>query len=237
MTMVDVSYWRRPRMTAGSCWPISRKTKPSRRKSTSRHTALVWRRAAPDPNSGVWWPTIRPATTTASTPETCSASPSRYATNGVASEIAFDSSGSAVSGRTSRFARATTTPTAIPPAAASTNCPIAAWNENSPPTAAATATLSMVSAVASFSSPSPWMIVTIFGGRLTRRPTARAATGSGGATAAPTAMPAASVAPATNRWNPTPTSSPVRSTSTTERLTTIRRLRRMSSRDESSAAL
>ena len=32
---------------------------------------------APDAQLGLWWPMISPATTTASTPETCSASPSR----------------------------------------------------------------------------------------------------------------------------------------------------------------
>jgi hypothetical protein len=37
---------------------------------------------------------IRPATTTASTPETCIDSPSRYAANGVAREIVLALSGS-----------------------------------------------------------------------------------------------------------------------------------------------
>ena len=60
-----------PRRPSGSCWPISRKTKPSSRKSTSRHTALVCSRLAPEASRGASWPTIRPATTTASTPETC----------------------------------------------------------------------------------------------------------------------------------------------------------------------
>ena len=75
------------------------------------------------------------------------------------------------------------------------------------------------------------------GGRPTLRPTARAATGSGGATAAPSAIPAASVAPATNSAKPTPTSSAVAATSRTDRLTTVRRFRRMASSEESSAAL
>jgi hypothetical protein len=68
-------------------------------------------------------------------------------------------------------------------------------------------------------------------------PTASAATGSGGATAAPSATPAASVAPATKKWNPTPISRAVRITSTSDRLMTVRRLCRMSSREESRAAL
>jgi hypothetical protein len=103
--------------------------------------------------------------------------------------------------------------------------------------AAATATVRMVSAVASLSSPSPWMRVISRGGRPTRRPTASAATGSGGATAAPSAMPAASVAPGRTASKPTPMSTAVTSTSSTDRLTTVRRLRRMASSEESSAAL
>jgi hypothetical protein len=95
----------------------------------------------------------------------------------------------------------------------------------------------MVSAVASLSSPSPWIRVSSRGGRPTLRPTASAATGSGGATAAPSAIPAASVAPVTNSSKPTPISSAVTSTSSTDRLTTVRRLRRIADSEESSAAL
>ena len=64
-------------MTVGNCWPMSRKTNPSSRKSTSRQTAPVCSRLAPEAQLGLWWPMMSPATTTASTPETCSASPSR----------------------------------------------------------------------------------------------------------------------------------------------------------------
>ena len=114
---------------------------------------------------------------------------------------------------------------------------MAAGSENPSPLAADTATVSVVSAVASLSSPSPWTSVMSFGGSPTLRPTASAATGSGGATLAPSAMPAARVTPGTNRWKPAPMASAVTSTSTTDRLTTVRRLRRMASSDESSAAL
>ena len=109
--------------------------------------------------------------------------------------------------------------------------------ENPSPTAAVTATDRMVSAVASLSRPSPWTSVTSRGGRPTRRPTARAATGSGGATAAPSAMPAASVAPPTNSAKPTPMSRAVAVTRRTERLTTVRRLLRIAVSELSSAAL
>ena len=46
-----------------------------------------------------------------------------------------------------------------------------------------------------------------------------------------------SVAPATKKWKPKPMSRAVSNTSTTERLITVRRLRRMSTSEESSAAL
>ena len=69
------------------------------------------------------------------------------------------------------------------------------------------------------------------------RPTASAATGSGGATAAPRATPAARVAPATHSEKPTPISMAVTSTRATDRLITVRMLRRMSISEESSAAL
>ena len=43
----------------------------------SRHTALVCSRLAPEENRGVSCPTIKPATTTASTPELWISSPTR----------------------------------------------------------------------------------------------------------------------------------------------------------------
>ncbi len=124
-----------------------------------------------------------------------------------------------------------------PPAADSRNSPTAFQNEKSSPPAAAAATVNKVSAVASFSRPSPWISVIRLPGRPTLRPTARAATGSGGATAAPSATPTASVAPDTQRSKPRPMSSAVTSTSDTDRLITVRRLRRMSSSEDSRAAL
>jgi hypothetical protein len=151
--------------------------------------------------------------------------------------MAFDDSGSRRSRRSGRTPKATASPAATPPAAATTNSPIAVGVEKPSPWAAVTATVSSVSAVASLSSPSPWMRVISFGGSPTLRPTDSAATGSGGATAAPSAMPAASVAPVTNSSKPTPISTAVTSTSSTDRLTTVRRFRRIAVSEESSAAL
>jgi hypothetical protein len=237
MTMVDVAYSARPSTIVGSCWPISRKTSPSRRKLTSRQTALTCRRLAPETNFELSWPAIRPAMTTARTPDTCSCSPSRYAAKGVASDTAFRVIGSDRQRRIQRTAWATSSPIRTPPTALTRNCPTADQVEKPPPVAADTATARIVRAVASLSSPSPWISVMRRGGRPTVRPTARAATGSGGAIAAPRATPAASVAPATKSSKPTPTSRAVARTSETDRLTTVRRFCRIATRLESSAAL
>src|ERR1700749_865277 len=101
------------------------------------------------------------------------------------------SSGSCTSDRASRTATATTTPAARPPTAASRKCSTASPREKPPLVAAVTATVSVVSAVASLSRPSPSMIVISRAGRPTWPPTASAATRSVGATAAPSATPAA----------------------------------------------
>ena len=76
-TIVLVGYAFRPRMTGAICWPTSRKTKPWSRKSARCQTAVACSRLAPEVKRGVSWPIISPATATASTPETCSSSPSR----------------------------------------------------------------------------------------------------------------------------------------------------------------
>ena len=52
-----------------------------------------------------------------------------------------------------------------------------------------------------------------------------------------TPVTVASVAPVTKSWKPTPMSRAVASTSSTDRLTTVRRLRRIAVSEESRAAL
>ena len=81
------------------------------------------------------------------------------------------------------------------------------------------------------------MMVISRAGSPARPPTASAATGSVGETAAPSATPAARPAPGTNRSKPTPTASELASTSPMDRLMTTRRFRRMASSEELSAAL
>jgi hypothetical protein len=83
-----------PPTTTGTCWPISRKTRPSSSSATSRHTASACSRVAADTIDGDEWLIHSPATTTASTPEACTFSAIRYAANGVASDITVSSSGS-----------------------------------------------------------------------------------------------------------------------------------------------
>ena len=132
---------------------------------------------------------------------------------------------------------ATATPHSRPPAAASRKCSTAPPNEKPPLVAAVTATVSVVSAVASLSSPSPSMIVISLGGSPARPPTASAATGSVGEIAAPSATPAATPTPGTNRSMPIPVTTAVASTSPMDRLITVRRFSLMASSEEFSAAL
>ncbi len=81
------------------------------------------------------------------------------------------------------------------------------------------------------------MMMMSVGRRPARLPTASAATGSVGETAAPSAIAAARPIPGTNRSTPMPTSMTVASTSPIDRLMTAPRFFRMASRDELSAAL
>ena len=81
------------------------------------------------------------------------------------------------------------------------------------------------------------MIVMSLAGSPARPPTASAATGSVGDSAAPSATPAASPTPGTNRAIPAPVTSAVASTSPIDKLITVRRLARMASSEELSAAL
>ncbi len=145
-------------------------------------------------------------------------------------------SGSETAARTRAIGTATTMPATSPPAATNRNSPTAPGNENPLPTAAATATCSRVRAVASFSRPSPSTRVINRGGRPARRPTDSAATGSGGETAAPIAMPTLSGTATTAALSPAPTASAVASTRPTDRLSTVRVFRRSARKLDCSAA-
>jgi hypothetical protein len=98
-----------------------------------------------------------------------------------------------------------------------------------PPAVAAIATRSAVSAVASLSRLSPDRIVMSRRGRPSSRPTAVAATASGGATIAPRAKPAARGRPGINAHAAKPTAAVVASTSPTDSSviarTSLRKLR------------
>ena len=77
----------------------------------------------------------------------------------MASEMQLTSSGSRRTDRRPRTASATATPASRPPAASARKRSTASPSENPPLVAAVTATVRMVSAVASLSRPSPSMIV------------------------------------------------------------------------------
>src|SRR3954454_15675655 len=102
-----------------------------------------------------------------------------------------------------------------PPRAATTNITPAPSTVTPPPTAAI-ATRSAVSAVATLSSLPPDRTVIILRGSPSSRPTAVAATASGGATIAPRANPAASGRPGTSAHATKPTAAVVASTSPTD---------------------
>ncbi len=89
--------------------------------------------------------------------------------------------------RISATTYATTSPTAMPPAADPTNSSPASTTEKLPPTAAATATRYATSAVASLTRLSPSITFTSRRGAPRRRMIAVAATGSVGETIAPSA--------------------------------------------------
>ena len=125
---------------------------------------------------------------------------------------------------------------AIPPTAANRKrLPVGA-HESLLPTAVATATWYVVSAVASLSSPSPSINVINRTGSRARRPTDSAATGSGGAAAAPSATAAASGNSGRIADTAPPTANAVAITSSTDSEITGRMEARIAIRLEFSAA-
>ena len=139
---------------------------------------------------GALWPSSRPATTTAITPEAWTCSAATYAANGTTSDIA------AVEHRVGDGWRRTLATTRKKPKPTSTPPPAATQEVERRPRADVEALAvgrprarcrSATRAVASLSSDSPSRIVTIRRGSPIRRPIAVAATASGGATTAPIA--------------------------------------------------
>ena len=137
---------------------------------------------------GALWPSSSPATTTAMTPEPWMRwySAATYAANGTTIEMPVSRIGSVTWRRTHATTRKTTKPTRAPPPAARTKSSVTS-RASTPTAVAARAVRSATRAVASLSSDSPSRIVTIRRGSPIRRPTAVAATASGGATTAPIA--------------------------------------------------
>ena len=186
--------------------------------------------------SGALWPSSRPATTTAMTPEACTRSAARNAAKGVRKEIAVSSSGSLMWRRSQATRANAARPMSRPPPAARTkSIPTAA--RVTPPPMAAIAVRSATSAVASLSSDSPSRIVTMRRGRPIRRATAVAATASGGATTAPIAKAAGHPTLGSRVCTTTPTTNVVATTSSTESRRMVPRLALKSTSEVCSAAV
>ena len=170
--------------------PISRNTTPSSRNVMVDQLDWANRRAGADCSRSALWPRMSPAMTTASTPDAWISSASRYAANGVTSEMAVRVTVSATWAWTLAMTRATSRPTPRPPTtemAKSRVISIAVmW-----PSMAVVAAVRHTRAVASLTRLSPSSTVTTRLGRPTRRAMVVAATASGGATTAPMASAAA----------------------------------------------
>ena len=195
---------------------MSRKTVFSRMNAMVRQFSrsairdcAVWR-------IGALWPSSRPATTTAMTPDACTCSAATYAANGTTSEMPLSSTGSVRCRRSLATTRKKTKPTTTPPPAASRKSRPTSTGSKPLPSATASAVPSATSAVASLSSDSPSRIVTIRRGSPIRRPIAVAATASGGATTAPIARAIAQETPGSSRCATSPTPNVVNATSPTD---------------------
>ena len=172
---------------------------------------------------GDLWPSSRPATTTAITPEACTFSAEMYAANGTTSEMPTSRSGSVTRLRSQATTMKNAMPMIRPPPAARTkSTPTSSAVTLAP--AAAMAVRRATRAVASLSSDSPSRIVTTRRGRPIRRPTAVAATASGGATTAPMAIAAGQPIPGSIACTSRPTPADVKMTRPTESSRIGRRL-------------
>ena len=205
---------------------MSANTTDSRIVSLARQTACSCSRDAYPP-SGALWPRYSPATTTASSPEVCASSATRYTANGTTSPSEDSMFGSSRWRRTRCTSQPIASPIAVPPTAAHTNNPAASTNVRPAPAAAATNTRNSVNAVASLMRLSPPRIVITRRGSPRRRPTDSADTASGGATTAPRTSAAAKDSPGTSHHVTTPTTSAVNATSPTARNPIGRMLARM----------
>src|SRR6266545_180095 len=172
--------------------PTRRNTAPSRRNLTIRQNASICSRDRADISDGYLCPRYSPATTTATTPEACTASADAYTTNGASSDTELSSNGLVIFRWIFARTRPPSAPMSTPPTEARSAFSAMSSTDSVWPIAAATATRKMTSAVASLIRLSPSRIETIRRGSPIRRATAVAATASGGATIAPSAKQAAS---------------------------------------------
>ena len=140
--------------------------------------------------------TNNPAATVASTPEPPSASGTQKAAKGVSSANTISTCGSLTQRRRRSALQPMNKPQPISPTTTAANSPAAAGSEKLPPSATARiAKLNRMSAVASFTSPSPSSTVRMRLGTAKRRAIAIGATASGGDTTAPSTKPTAQGTP------------------------------------------
>ena len=183
-------------MIERACRPISRKTALSSRNWMLRQLSRSAMRDCAVCRIGALWPSSRPATTTATTPDgramwsppsgMCTASAATYAANGVMKLNALSISGSVMCLRAKPTTKKKARP--IDHAAEGGHDEVPGDAEVPDDRRAASAVLSATRAVASLNSDSPSRIVTIRRGSPIRRPIDVAATASGGATTAPMAQ-------------------------------------------------
>ncbi len=162
-------------------------------------------------------PTMIPAVTTESTPETPSASAGSQAPNGASSERRTSTGGSLRRPRTNTIAQPATRPMTTPPALTTTKLSAAFPSEKAPLTAAITARRYATSEVASFMSDSLSRMITTRRGRPSRCAMAVAASASVGETMAPRAKATAHGTPDASVCTTTATMTVVASTSPTAR--------------------
>lgn len=212
-----------PASSEGSCSPMSRNTAFSSRNAMVCQLVASAIRDAPLCSAGEPWASSSPVTTTARTPEAPTASAGRKATNGAAKDRLVSSTGSSIRLRSAPSTKAASTPTTIPPAAASPNRHATSPNPTGR-VSAATAVVKAASAVASLTRLSSSSSAVSRRGIPTRRLTAVVATASGGATTAPIASPAARVMPGTIHHAARPTAIVLKATAPTDRISVETRL-------------
>src|SRR5579872_2949924 len=218
-TSVTLLCRSRPPNTYGSCSPIITNTRPFSRNSSASHTATACSRTPGENIAELCRVTSSPHTTTAITPDACTASPPRYAAYGTINDRAISTGPSS----TQRSNQVTMSPTIAPTIAPPT---VSHRNISSPrprvgvvpSTTISTPNCRASSPVASFSRLSPSSKSTMRCGMPTLRAIEVAATASVGDTTAPSRNPNLQSNPGNHQCAANATPIAVKNTSSTARL-------------------